>query len=369
MSVPYGEGVQGDTFGAFPPIPKPTFDLIEPTTAPADMLERVRVNTEGRCLETDTSHGTIAVEMYWKPSDGPEDAEARGDFYAPLTADIDPDAKDNPLATQANPYTILPDGSLYEVVFRVPLAAVDTAWSENRSVDISGKSALLGGVSLAQFRRAWPSVGTDLPEGQYTIQATERTKPVLAIATRVENGEPLRRLQKINGATVSYTEMAGGGFMHSMLRPDTAVMVEDSRVTIHADNPDQADKQRLEFRAHDGFQRTGEGAAEHSGVVEAIILEAEAVKYSDFTFTPYTPFKLASPSRPGYDTFGYGVGYSGPVTRGGPVSYGPTASRGGLSGGETRYRPPETVAVNVEGVRNMRAIAAFRFAMAAQRPE
>lgn len=363
MSAPLGEGVQGGIdFDALLRTPAPTTELIEPKTAPVEMLDKVRVNTEGRCLETATPLGEIAVEMYWKKDDG---EEVRGDFFPALTAEADPDAETNPLATQSHPYTILPDGALYEIVVRTPLDAVDAEWSEERSVAVgSGKLALFGGVSLFEFRRAYPGVEVNLPEGLYNITATERTKPTLAIAARVENGEPLARTQEVIDSSVYYKETLTGGFRRSALRPDTAVAVVDSRTTIR-DGGKEADRQQLEFKAHDGFQRTGEGAAENSGVAEVIVMQGEAVEFTGFTFTPYTP-----PAIP--DSYG---GFSGDhitrgITRGGPATFGGGyKGLSGLSGGETRYRPPETVAVSMTGVRNLRAVAAFRFAMAGLRED
>jgi|GEM_PF-1822139 len=357
MSASSGEGAQsGIDFDALLQLQNPIIELMDPKTAPLDMLEQVRVNTEGRCLETTTPLGTIAVEMYWKKEDG---EEVRGDFFPALSSEVDPDATANPLATQAYPYTILPDGSLYEIVVRAPLSVFDAEWSEERSVPITGgEFSLLKSVSLAQFRQAYPSVEVDLPEGQYTITATERTKPTIAVAARVENGEPLVRMQEIRGKTVRYKETSAGGFLRSGLRPDTAVTVLDSRTTIR--DGGQADRQRLEFKAHDGFQRTGEGAAENSGLAEIIVMQAEAVDLTDFTFTPYAPpLRLRST----YDDFGFGGNFFG-GTRKNPATFGGD-SEGfrGLIGGETRYRPPEKIRVDLVGSRNMRAVAAFRFAM------
>lgn len=350
MSASHGEGAQGVDFGALLKSQPPITKLISPATAPLEMLNGVRVNTEGHRLETVTPLGTVAVELYWKEGD----EKVPGDFFPALESTVDPEADANPLATQVHPYTILPDGSLYAIVARAPRDAVDTAWSEDRKVAIGGASAMFGGISLAEFRRAYPGVNVDLPDGQYSVTAQERTRPTLAAAARVENGEPLTRIQEVRGSTVRYRETLAG-FVPSTLHPDTAVAAVDSRTTIR-DGGKEADRQRLEFKAHDGFQRTGPGAAENSGIVEVIIMQCEAVECTGFTFTPY---KLPAPPGPlyGNDFFG---------TRGGPATFGGGMKGfGGLSGGETRYRPPETVKVSMTGIRGMRAIAAFRFAMAA----
>lgn len=362
MSAPLGEGGQGGIdFDALLTSQPPTTELIDPKTAPVEMLDQVSVNTEGRCLETATPLGTIAVEMYWQEGDG---EEARGDFFPALDTETDPEAGANPLPAQAHPYTILPDGVLYEIVVRTPLDTVDAEWSEERRVAVgSGKLALFGGVSLFEFRRAYPGVEVDLPEGQYNITATERTKPTLAIAARVENGEPLTRMQKVIGGSIHYEETLTASFRRSALRPDTAVAVVDSRTTIR-DGGKEADRQQLEFKAHDGFQRTGEGAAENSGVAEVIVMQGEAVEFTGFTFTPYTPPTFPNSYGGFNDDYNY---ITRGLTRGGPATFGGYRGTGGLSGGETRYRPPETVKVSMTGVRNLRAIAAFRFAMAAAR--
>ncbi len=360
MSAPLGEGVQGIDFDALLRPSAPTTELIEPKTAPVEMLDQVRVNTEGRSLEVTTPIGEIAVEIYWKKDDG---EETRGDFFPALSPEEDPDAETNPLATQAHPYTILPDGSLYEIVVRSPLDAVDAAWSEERELAIGGGMlATIGVVSLFEFRRAFPSVQVDLPEGLYDITATGRTKPTLAIAARVENGEPLARRQHIKGGGVRYGEILTGDFMASGRRPDTAIAILNSRTTIRDDGK-EADEQRLEFKAHDGFQRTGPGAAENSGVAEVIVMQGEAVAFTGFTFSPYRP--------PNLDNYGSRREVTrGMMSDGGPSYGGGYRSTGGLSGGETRYRPPETVKISGMGrVRNLRAIAAFRFAMAGLQEE
>ncbi len=361
MSSPTGEGAQNTfDFDALLNTPDPTFELIEPKVAPADMLDSVRVNTQGRCLETDTPLGTIAVEMCWKTGNSPDSIETRGDFFPALDSALDPDAAANPTATQRYPYTILPDGALYQVVVRAPMDAVNAEWSPERSASIGGKyKAIFSGMSLSEFRSTYPNVEVNLPEGLYTIAATERTKPVVAVAARVENGEPLTRIQTVSGTGVHYRENLVAGFRGSALQPDTAVAVIDSRTTIR-DN-DEADRQRLEFRVHDGFQRIGEDAEANSGLVELIAFHGEAVEYKDFTFTPYQPPMMPQSS---YDDF-----YLGSFDRGlnmrGAKSFGDMPARsGGLTGGETRYRPPETVQVSMTGVRSLRAIAAFRFAMA-----
>lgn len=360
MPAPLGEGNQSDLdFDALLQTPTPTFELIEPKTAPADLLSGVRVNTEGRCLEAKTPVGIIAVEMYWKTGDGPEEEESRGDFFAALSPDQDAAAETNPTATQRNSYTILPDGALYEVVVRAPLKAANADWSPERVASVGRAFKLFGGVSLAEFRLAYPGVEIDLPEGQYKITATERTKPALAIAARVENGEPLMRLQEASGKAVHYRETLAGDFMRSGLRPDTAVAVVDSRTTIRSGG-EAADRQRLEFKAHDGFQRTGNGAEENSGVVELIIMQGEAVESTGFTFTPYQPPALP---RSTYDSYRLGFGDSFATK---DLTDPGNSLRGfsGLTGGETRYRPPETIDVSFTSIRNLRAIAAFRFAMA-----
>jgi len=358
MSVPHGEGVaQQPEVDAALHIPDPKFHLIEPTAAPEAMLDRVRVNTEARCLEAATSVGTVAVELYWSPEANAAQ-ETRGDFFSPLPPELDPNAATNPLPTQKYPYTILPDGSLYQVVVRAPAEVTTAEWSEPRQKPIThpGKFTLLDGMDLATFRRMFPGVEVDLPAGRYNITATEQSKPTLTVAARVENGEPLARQQEIAGSTPHYREILAGDFLRSGLRPDTTVAIIDSRTTMYR-GKDTADNQRLVFKAHDGFQRTDEGAAEHSGLVELIVMQGEAVQYSDFTFTPFRPLPFGQSSssstlknqfRPSLrrDNF--------PGTK-------PTFD--GLSGGETRYRPPETVKVHVGRIRELRAIAAFRFAL------
>lgn len=356
MAEANGENLRLGEFDASLKLPDPTFELLDPKTAPTDMLEQVRVNTPGRCLEVDTSLGQIAVEIYGKTQKAAGDVdEFRGDFFPALDTHIDPEAKTNPLATQAHPYAILPDGALYELVVRAPLEGVSADWSEEHSVSVSGPYAQITGMSLHEFRRIFPGVEVDLPDGTYTITATARTKPTLTIAARVENGEPLIRFQEISEDKVHYRETLAGGFMPSAMRPDTAVAVIDSRITIR-DGGKEADRQQLEFRVHDGFQRTGEGAEENSGLVEIIVMQGEAIDFTGFTFVPYQP--------PAFE----GYGFDGYATRGGGLSFGHNfRGFGGLSGGETRYRAPETVKVSMNGIRSLRAIAAFRFAMAGSR--
>lgn len=139
MTAPFGESAgSGLDFDALLATPSPTFTLAEPRTAPPDMLARVRVNTEGRCLETDTPLGVIAVEMYWSAQDGQDNEAVRGDFFAPLTPDLDPGAAANPIATQHYPYTLLPDGARYGIAVRAPLAAAEAEWSEERQSSVAG---------------------------------------------------------------------------------------------------------------------------------------------------------------------------------------------------------------------------------------
>lgn len=356
MAVPIGEGALD--LDAFIKTPDPTFELIDPTYAPASLLDAVLVDTKGQALRADTPIGTVAVELYWKTEDSPDDEDNRADFFSALSPEIDPGADTNPIPTQQHPYALLPDGALYEVVVRTPFDAIDTEWSETRTATIGGKVL---GTSLDEFKRAYPGVDVDVPAGLYTITATERTKPTLAIAARVENGEPLSRIQEVKDTAVRYRETLSAGFGRSVLRPDTAVAVINSRTTFRGN--EEADRQRLEFRVEDGFQRTGEGAAENRGVVEIIVMRGEAVDYSDFTFTPYEPPKVTRPAFGSFDGLGGGL-----AMRGGPASFGDISkSLGGLVGGETHYRPPETVKVSMMGIRGLHEIAAFRFALAGMR--
>src|SRR5688572_26380024 len=107
MNDRIGEGARSDLdMSAFLKPHAPTYELLDPKIAPDELLTGVRVNTEGRCLEADTEIGTIAVEMYWRMNEHDPD-EDRGDFFAALAADLDPDAADNPIPTQQYPYTIL----------------------------------------------------------------------------------------------------------------------------------------------------------------------------------------------------------------------------------------------------------------------
>ncbi len=205
-------------------------------------------------------------------------------------------------------------------------------------------------MSLSEFRKAHPDVAVDLPDGRYTITATEHSTPTLAIAARVENQEPLARMVRVQKDRTIYQEMLSGGFIPSRLRPETAVLIIDSRLTFRSKT---ADRQRLEFRAHDGFQRTGPEAARHSGLVELIIMQAEAVRWSDLTFKPFV-----APKRPDYGSFGL------PNYFGTRDSFGPDVLKsGGLAAGETRYCEPVTIPVETAGVRNLNPIAAFRFAL------
>lgn len=359
MSAPTGEG------GLLPinsiPHVFPKFHLLEPTAAPEDMLAAVRVNTEARCLEAATPIGTVAVEMYWTTNKNP-DHEERGDFFSALSPDFDPSASDNPLPTQQYPYTVLPDGALYEAVVRAPIEAVDAKWSEPqlKVVGNEGKNSIHTGTSLFAFRQAFPDVTVDLPEGRYTITTKEQTAPTLAIAARVENGEPLVRRKRIIGDRAHYYEVLANDFLASGLRPDTAVSLINSRTTIR-ENTGEADSQRLEFAFHDGFQRTGEGAAEHSGLVELIVMQGEAFRYSDFTFTPYAPFKLTESAE--HTNIRRAMGPARP----GLFMRDSVPQTPGLQAGETRYRKPETIKVDVGGMRAFRAIAAFRFALTGAR--
>lgn len=358
MTVHNGEGLPGNPeLDAILHIPEPTIELREPKIAPPSMLEQVRVNTENRCLEASTPLGIVAVEIYWTMDPNAETSDTRGDFFSALDSTLDPQAGTNPVATQKYPYAVLPDGALYEVAARVPLEAVDTEWSERRCRDIGGARTFFGGIPLAEFRRAYPNIEVDLPEGNYTITASERTKPVLAIAARVENGEPLSRMQTIMGDATHYRETLTGDFMRSELRPDTAISLINSRTTIREGG--EADRQRLVFKAHDGFQRTGDQAEENSGLLELIVMQGEAVEQEEFTFTPHV--SLISPTDIWFDKRRNDGQVMGSRFGGEP------ARGGGLTGGETRYRPPETVHVAMSGVRSLRAIAAFRFAMAAER--
>ncbi len=61
------------------------------------------------------------------------------------------------------------------------------------------------------------------------------------------------------------------------VKPETAVAVIDSRKTILGIGED-ADRQRLEFRTHDGFQRTD--APDKSGAVEVILVMATQAAFS-----------------------------------------------------------------------------------------
>lgn len=357
MTAPQGEGIQevGDLdLGLL--LPEPKFELLQPKTAPQELLDLVRVNTEGRSLDAISSIGPVSAELYYRLDDDPESDLARADFYPALSADLDPDAEANPLATQSYPYSTLPDGARYEVAIRTPLEAAKRDWSEGTIRDIHG--GLPGfGISLGEFRSHFPGVDVDhLPEGRYTVTATERTRSRLAIAARVENGEPLTRVQTVSGDSIHYRETLEGGFQQSYLHPETAVCVINSRTTIQ-DNGEDADRQRLEFRQHDGFQRTGTEAEEHSGLVEVVLGQATEVELSDFTFAqekPYIP--------PSYDDFGGRAMKS----FGGGDFLGLGTTRGGLTGGETRYRPPETIKVSMGGVRDFRPVAAFRFALAGE---
>jgi hypothetical protein len=120
-------------------LPSPVFELQEPKTAPTEMLDQVCVNTEGQSLESQTSLGTIAAEMHWTMGEQTGDSEEhRGDFFAALDAGLDPDVESNPLATQSYPYTILPNGALYQIVVRTPLEAVNVGWPEERTRALAG---------------------------------------------------------------------------------------------------------------------------------------------------------------------------------------------------------------------------------------
>lgn len=352
---PTGEGIQpsGDVdFGLR--LPAPTYELIKPKTAPAELLAAVSVNSEGQCLEAATPLGNVSLEVYWKADEEPDSVETRGDFFAALSPQLDPDAATNPLATHNFPYTTLPDGALYELVVRTPLEAVEHDWSEERSANVEGPFSY-GGTSLHEFRRRFPGVEVDLPEGRYTITATERTRPTLVVAARVEDGEPLTRVQTVTGTSVHYKETLAGGFQQSGLEPETAITIINSRTTIRGEG-EEADRQRLEFKEHDGFQRTGPEAEKNSGLVELVLVQATEVELSGFTFTPEKAY-----TSPPFEDYG-GLAMRGGGMMGGRKDV--TMGGDGLLGGETRYRPPETIKVSMGCVRDLQPIAAFRFALA-----
>lgn len=354
-----GEQVQlaGDTVDDFQ-LPAPTYELIEPKTAPSELLAQVIVNTEAGCLEANTPLGKILVKLNWKMDEDPDSEETKGDFFAALDSGLDPDAVTNPLPTQEYPYSILTNGALYEVKVLAPLEAVQNEWSEERQRNIGGIYNLFG-ISLAEFKRVYPRVDVgDLPEGKYNITATERTRPTLAIAARLEAGEPVTCMQTVEGDSVHYSEKFTGGFQQSIHQPDTGVAIINSRTTIRG-NGEDADMQRLEFTEHDGLQRTGSEAKQNSGLVELIVFQATEIQWIGFTFEQT---KLFNPSQAPSGTFGDRELSDGSYTYRSDVNF-PT-SGSGLGGGETRYRPPETVKVSMGGVTDCSPIAAFRFALA-----
>lgn len=104
-------------------------------------------------------------------------------------------------------------------------------------------------------------------------------------------------------------------------------------------------------------QRTGEGAAENSGVIELIVVQGRLIENTGFTFTPAEQLRLDSMSYGAEDVRNMMSEISGAGRLGAP--------KAAITGGETRYRPPERVQVSTASVHDVRVIAAFRFAMGA----
>ncbi len=312
-----------------------TYQLLDPTTAPSELLDQVRVDTANRCLAVDTALGTIAVEVYRdvNPSGGGELVQA--DFFPPLDSIADRGPEDNLPAAYIYPFTILPDGALYDITVRAPREAVEAEWAES--------STLIMGNRLAEFRRAYPDVAAAIPEGVIAITAGVRTKPMLAVAARIENGEPLTRALQVTGAGVRYREKLASGFEPSGRHPDTAVSVINSRIT-RSEDKSEADYQRLVFEAHDGSQKTAGEAGGSRGLVEVIVMQVDEVEYSGFT---------------------YPMPKSGLL---GPDDRSESATRQ-ASGDEAHPQARQRIEASARGIRNLRAIAAFRFALAGVRNE
>jgi hypothetical protein len=344
------EGLDFDTLLSSP---EPVIELRDPKSAPEELLAQVEVDTEGQRLVVNTELGQFSVELYFGNN---EDSmqENRTTFHPAANPVFDPSNADNPLPTQEYPYAILPDHSLYEVIVRAPETAVDLEWSAGKTVPIEtdGIISKFTGTSLASFKRAFPNVDVShIAEGDYTITATEESKKTIALLARVEDGEPLARRQEVQGDTVKYQETLFGDVYPSGLQPDTVVAPILARATFKENG--EADVQRLEFVQPDGFQRVGEEAVRNSGLFEVIIIAGEVYQLTNFLFKPYERPRIPDFSYESTKSLSFG---SGPMTRSAlPV--------GGLTGGETRYRPPETVQATTVGFRNGRVIAAAKFAM------